>query len=79
MLKGIKIDENRTYFATCLGMFAETVRMSANEGLVTLGVKFLNFCIAKSTQFRCIDPRPPFTKFVFWFTLAWSVPSLYSS
>ncbi|XP_047979305.1 uncharacterized protein LOC125221220 [Salvia hispanica] len=59
----------------------ETVRRSVNECLVTLGVKFLNFCIAKSTQFRYAGPlqaQPSFMPLVFWYTLAQSVSSLYS-
>ncbi|KAG6417280.1 hypothetical protein SASPL_119434 [Salvia splendens] len=56
----------------------ETVRRSANECLITLGVKFLNFCIAKSTQFRYAGPLQAHQPLVFWYTLARSVSSLYS-
>lgn len=61
--------------------FAETVRRSVDDCLVTLGVKFLNFCIAKSAQFRYVGPlqaQPSFMPLVFWYTLARSVSSLYS-
>ncbi|XP_057807019.1 uncharacterized protein LOC131021752 [Salvia miltiorrhiza] len=79
VLVGLLLALNLAAFLTELSQ--ETVRRSVSECLVTLGVKFLNFCIAKSTQFRYAGPmqaQPSFMPLVFWYTLAQSVSSLYS-
>lgn len=56
-------------------------RLSRN--IVTLMIKYLNFCIAKMMQFRYLAPlqtAAPSTimSLVFWVTLTRSVSSLYS-
>ncbi|KAL9171451.1 hypothetical protein ABFS82_04G209100 [Erythranthe guttata] len=59
----------------------DDVRRSIHECLVTLAVKFLNFCIAKSVQYRYVVPLqtlPSFTPLLFWVPLTLSVSTLYS-
>ncbi|KAL7116021.1 hypothetical protein ACP275_04G216700 [Erythranthe tilingii] len=59
----------------------DAVRRSVHECLVTLAVKFLNFCIAKSVQYRYVVPLqtlPSFTPLLFWVPLTLSVSTLYS-
>ncbi|KAK4359151.1 hypothetical protein RND71_021380 [Anisodus tanguticus] len=50
--------------------------------VVTLTIKYLNFCIAKMLQFRNLAPlqTAPSTimSLLFWVALTWSVSSLYS-
>lgn len=64
-------------WSTC----ADNVTKTVHECFANLAIKFLNFCIAKSLQFRNIgllQAQTSLMSMVFWVTLTRSTSALYS-